>query len=180
MILRPYQQEGKDAILKAFEDNDIVMFVLATGGGKTVTFTEIMREYYTKNLRSMLIAHREELITQAWRTIHRSGMISGIIKSGYPNRYEWLNQVGSIQTLARRKFLPFAISVNPFPVKRYGVAVTIKVLALGYFSIKAPYVLSSVTWWPSSIIIKSVCGKNLRRARVCMLPTWFSHSYLFG
>jgi hypothetical protein len=84
------------------------MFVLATGGGKTVTFTEIMREYYNSGRRTLLVAHREELITQAWRTIHCSGMVAGIIKSGYPNRYEWPTQVGSIQTLARRKVLPEA------------------------------------------------------------------------
>jgi len=106
--LRPYQQQGKDAILESFKTDDIVMFVLATGGGKTVTFTEIMREFYNAGRRTLLVAHREELITQAWRTIHRSGMAAGIVKSGYPNRYEWPAQVGSIQTLARRKVLPEA------------------------------------------------------------------------
>ncbi|MBV5347851.1 DEAD/DEAH box helicase [bacterium] len=108
MILRPYQQQGKNDILNAFQTDDIVMFVLATGGGKTVTFTEIMREFYDAGRRTLLVAHREELITQAWRTIHRSGMSAGIVKSGYPNRYEWPAQVGSIQTLARRKVLPEA------------------------------------------------------------------------
>lgn len=106
--LRPYQKQGYDDIFKAFETNDVIMFVLATGGGKTFTFTEIIRHFYNAGKRAMLIAHREELINQAWQTIAAERMIAGIIKADYPNRYELPIQVCSIQTLARRKALPQA------------------------------------------------------------------------
>lgn len=104
--LRPYQAQGFADIFGAWEENDVVMFVLATGGGKTFTFTEIIRHFYERNFRSMLIAHREELIVQAWDTISTEKMVAGIIKADYPNRHEQPIQVCSIQTLARRKGLP--------------------------------------------------------------------------
>lgn len=54
----------------------------------------------------MFIAHREELITQAWATFHRHGIMSGVVKSDVKPAAHFLSQVGSIQTMIRRKSLP--------------------------------------------------------------------------
>jgi superfamily II DNA or RNA helicase len=43
-MLRPYQKEGYVAINEAWKEFDLVMFCLATGGGKTITFVEIIKD----------------------------------------------------------------------------------------------------------------------------------------
>ena len=107
MKLRPYQSEGFDRIIETMDSTDSpVMFVLATGGGKTVTFMQVIKYYLKKGLRVTMIAHREELINQAYRTLKRNGIYSGVIKAEYPSRYEFPCQVGSIQTMVRRSTPP--------------------------------------------------------------------------
>ncbi len=122
--LRPYQGKGKADIFLGWQLYDILMFVLATGGGKTFTFTEIIREFLARGERAMLIAHRTELIEQSWKTLWDAKVVAGIIKSGQKhitivnssgsevkisvNNPERLCQVCSIQTIARRKHLPHA------------------------------------------------------------------------
>lgn len=104
MKLRPYQKEGFQDIINTLDNsNNPVMFVLATGGGKTVTFMQVIKYYLKKGLRVTVIAHREELINQAYRTFKRNGIYSGIIKADYPTRHEFACQIGSIQTMIRRK-----------------------------------------------------------------------------
>ena len=105
-VLRPYQQRAKEDIFKAFETHDIVFLVLATGGGKSVIFTDVIREFILNEKRTKLIAHREELIGQAHEHLKGAKIYSGIIMGDYPTRYEFPSQVCSIQTIARRKNLP--------------------------------------------------------------------------
>lgn len=107
MKLRPYQQQGFEDIISSFDESDSpVMFVLATGGGKTVTFVHIIKHYLEQGSRVMLIAHREELITQSHITLQRNKIQAGIIKAEYPQRFEFPTQVCSIQTLNRRAQMP--------------------------------------------------------------------------
>lgn len=105
-VLRDYQEEGRKEIWETWETDDVVMFVLATGGGKTVTFTEIIREILMNNGRAMLVAHREELINQAWTHLYENKILAGVIKGSHPTQYNLPVQVCSIQTLARRSKLP--------------------------------------------------------------------------
>lgn len=104
--MRPYQREGYADIWQAWSQHDVLMFVLATGGGKTFTFTEVIREFLRQGMRGMLIAHRTELINQAWQTLYDAQILSGVIKSDHPAHYDRSVQVCSIQTIARRKQLP--------------------------------------------------------------------------
>lgn len=63
MILRDYQQKFVEAVFKEWEQHVSTLGVLPTGTGKTVCFAEIIRRMLPK--RSMVIAHREELLIQA-------------------------------------------------------------------------------------------------------------------
>lgn len=69
MILRPYQQEALDRVHADYADGKrSSMVVMATGLGKTVIAAHLIDEY-VKRGRVMVVAHREELIFQASRTI---------------------------------------------------------------------------------------------------------------
>lgn len=105
-VLRPYQQSGKADIFSTWELHDIIMFVLATGGGKTVTFVEIIREFLMRGKRCMLIAHKRELIFQSHRTLFANKIRAGIIMSTEKEEFHLPCQVASIQTLIGRKNLP--------------------------------------------------------------------------
>lgn len=62
MQLRPYQQEIHDAITNAWATgHQNVLAVLPTGGGKTVTFSHIVKD---EQGSSIVLAHRAELVAQ--------------------------------------------------------------------------------------------------------------------
>lgn len=62
MQLRPYQHQLHDAIVEAWSaGHKNVLAVLPTGGGKTVTFSHIVRE---ESGASVVLAHRAELVGQ--------------------------------------------------------------------------------------------------------------------
>jgi superfamily II DNA or RNA helicase len=107
--LRPYQARAEADIFAAWKNGArSVMFQLCTGGGKTVLFVEIIKKFILAKKRVILVAHREELITQAWQTLYKNSIYSGIIKGDVKTNYALPCQVASIQTLARRKNLPAA------------------------------------------------------------------------
>nr|VFK44405.1 MAG: DnaJ domain-containing protein [Candidatus Kentron sp. SD]VFK49350.1 MAG: DnaJ domain-containing protein [Candidatus Kentron sp. SD]VFK80873.1 MAG: DnaJ domain-containing protein [Candidatus Kentron sp. SD] len=63
MDLRPYQQDCLKAIESKLEDGiNRQLVVLPTGSGKTVIFSELIKR---KNLKTLVIAHRIELLEQA-------------------------------------------------------------------------------------------------------------------
>ena len=64
MELRPYQREAKEAILHEWEEKDKTLLVLPTGCGKTVVFADVAKSR-TASGRVLVLAHREELLTQA-------------------------------------------------------------------------------------------------------------------
>ena len=99
--LRPYQNEAVAAIKKHWsEDWDKELLVLPTGCGKTVVFNTIARE---QPGRTLILAHREELIEQA-RDKYRSmfGESAGKIKA-QENNIQRVT-VGSVQTMMRRNY----------------------------------------------------------------------------
>jgi len=65
IIPRPYQTEALDGIRSAFQQHDSALLVMATGLGKTITFSELSGEFMSLG-RIMVLAHREELISQAY------------------------------------------------------------------------------------------------------------------
>lgn len=61
---RDYQAEALSGIHEQFQNNDSTLLVMATGLGKTITFSQVARDYL-KHGRVVVLAHREELISQA-------------------------------------------------------------------------------------------------------------------
>ena len=70
MKLRPYQQEALTNTMDAFNQHDAVLAVMATGLGKTVFFSHIAKNLMNRG-RVMVLAHREELISQAKDKLQR-------------------------------------------------------------------------------------------------------------
>lgn len=64
---RDYQTECITAVAKGFQDGFMKqLIVVATGGGKTVIFSKISKRFHEKrNERTLILAHREELTSQA-------------------------------------------------------------------------------------------------------------------
>lgn len=69
--LRPYQKTGIDKLaIKYQQGKRRMIFQLATGGGKTVTFAGLINRFMAKNNRKVvIIVHREELLKQAHRAL---------------------------------------------------------------------------------------------------------------
>lgn len=106
MELRPYQSEARDAILKEWQDKDKTLLVLPTGCGKTVVFADVARERTGKG-RVLVLAHREELLTQAAAKIKDfCGLDCSVEKAEQTaiGRDEPIT-VGSVQTLMSEKRL---------------------------------------------------------------------------
>ena len=99
--LRPYQNEAVAAIKKHWsEDWDKELLVLPTGCGKTVVFNTIAHE---QPGRTLILAHREELIEQARDKYHSMfGESAGKIKA-QDNDIRRVT-VGSVQTMMRRDY----------------------------------------------------------------------------
>lgn len=102
MILRPYQRGCLDSIDARFQDARSTLAVLATGLGKTVCFATLAHEW--QQGRVMVMAHREELITQAAEKIHTISGESPGIEAGDERVHAHDGckvVVSSVQTLSR-------------------------------------------------------------------------------
>ncbi len=66
VTLRPYQRDASQWVASEFETPSWLLVVLPTGTGKSVVFSEVMREFVARYTgRILLIAHRRELLKQA-------------------------------------------------------------------------------------------------------------------
>ncbi len=65
---RPHQEDAVVSTIKKLEAHGSSLITMPTGTGKTVVFSEIIRR---TSGRAMVVAHREELIDQASRTIEK-------------------------------------------------------------------------------------------------------------
>lgn len=106
ITLRDYQEICVQRVLEAYERQPrggSALIMLATGGGKTVVFSEIARRL---GLTTLIIAHREELLTQAADKFHMIDPTAIIGQVG-AGRHEWGAPVtvASIQTISRTEHL---------------------------------------------------------------------------
>jgi superfamily II DNA or RNA helicase len=103
LTLRPYQAEAVAKIRQAYQArNRSVLFVLPTGGGKTVVFSHIAEQAAAKGSRICILVHRQELLRQASASLRGLGVRHGLIAAGHGMDLSASVQVASVQTLARR------------------------------------------------------------------------------
>ena len=112
LILRPYQIEALAAIMADLGEGPAVLLQAPTGSGKTIIFAEVIRRWLELHPegRATVVAHRQELITQArdkivkvWpegaRRIGLACASLGAVDVRPPV------VIGSVQTLARRRLM---------------------------------------------------------------------------
>lgn len=104
LALRDYQREAIEAVRGAWhEGTRRPAVVLPTGAGKTVIFAHLAAEMYPRGVRTLILAHRDELISQAVAKLRAvaPGLRPGVVKAA---RREIRGRdviVASVQTLAR-------------------------------------------------------------------------------
>jgi len=109
--LRPYQEQAVAGVFRELEGHRSTLLVAATGTGKTTIFSEVARLWRPRG-RTLILAHREELINQAARRVaEQTGLSVGIEMAD--QRVDPLFPpdvvVGTVQTLSkerRRSLLP--------------------------------------------------------------------------
>jgi DNA repair protein RadD len=101
LVLRTYQVEAVAAIRAAFTHYRRVLFVLPTGGGKTVIFAYITEHAAAKGNSIIVVAHRQEIVDQISAALTAMGVPHGRIQPGYAATDD-LVQVAMVQSIARR------------------------------------------------------------------------------
>lgn len=108
ITLRDYQQKGIDDLRAAFASGHRgIVYVLPTGGGKTVVFCAISELAAAKGKRVAILVHRQELVDQTCKSLSEIGVPHGKIVAGAGRKTKTLDlseplQVCSVQTLVRR------------------------------------------------------------------------------
>jgi superfamily II DNA or RNA helicase len=101
--LRPYQLQAIQQIREAYQQRHrSVLFVLPTGGGKTVVFSHIAEQAAAKGSRIGVLVHRQELLRQASASLASLDVPHGLIAANRSMDLSQPVQVASVQTLARR------------------------------------------------------------------------------
>lgn len=102
--LRPYQEQFVSTTLGKFRDHSKLLGVAPTGSGKTVMFSSMAEQMHP--VRTLILAHREELLTQAQDKLFRStGLAAQIEKAEHRASHQADVVVASVQTLMRDKRL---------------------------------------------------------------------------
>ena len=103
VTLRPYQVALLDGARVAFRERKrAVLLQLPTGGGKTVSGSQMIAGSSAKGKICWWLAHRRELIGQPSKTFAAMGIMQGNIPGGKSSDPGKRVQIGSIQTVARR------------------------------------------------------------------------------
>lgn len=102
ITLRDYQQKAIADMQAAFAGGARrVLFVLPTGGGKTVVASRMIAGSIARNRQALMLAHRVELIDQISGALELADIDHGRIQRGKAGNGH-LAQVGMIGTVARR------------------------------------------------------------------------------
>ncbi len=104
-----YQKEAITKIFKRFEeapDDYHLLFQLPTGGGKTVIFSELVRQYlkHHKNKKVLILTHRVELCKQTCAMLSDFGVINKVIdsKANLEDHRDYSCYVAMVETLNNR------------------------------------------------------------------------------
>lgn len=107
ITLRPYQTDGENKIRQSFaQGNKAPLYVLPTGGGKTILFASIAQSADRRRKRVLILAHRVELVDQIVTALRQFDVNPDIIAAGYHSTTGRVSNrsiaVASVQTLVRR------------------------------------------------------------------------------
>lgn len=111
---RPFQVTAHEALRQGVRDGHRVQMIMApTGAGKTFLAMQVIHETLKKGNRCLFIADRTVLIDQTSRVADQYGLNEhGIIQANHwRTDYSKAFQIGSVQTIARRKIPPFDVIV---------------------------------------------------------------------
>ena len=107
--LRPYQNHDQQRIWETINlGQRRVLYVLPTGGGKTVVASMLSQLINSKNESILFLTHRRELIKQAYTTIKESlpRVEIGLIAPNTEYTENASVQIASVQTLVNRRIKP--------------------------------------------------------------------------
>jgi len=103
MDSRPYQTEIHNAVVDGFKTYGKQLIVVPTGGGKTIVFAKLVEHFARCGAKSLILAHREELVDQAIAKLRAAtGIIAGKEKAESVASKLDTAVVASIQTMQRR------------------------------------------------------------------------------
>ncbi len=104
MQLRDYQKNAVELVARKLVTNRKVVFQLATGGGKTITFSAIAKRYIEKSGKAVLIlVHRKELLQQTRKTLFSfAGISVQPIVAGMKTVPDAAVYVGMVESVNRR------------------------------------------------------------------------------
>ncbi|WP_029034855.1 DEAD/DEAH box helicase [Salinimicrobium terrae] len=107
--LYEYQQEDINKIFRVIDahpERYNLLYQLPTGGGKTVIFSQIVREYIQRtNKKVLILTHRIELCKQTSKMLTGFGVQNKIINSSIkelPDQDEYMCFVAMVETLNNR------------------------------------------------------------------------------
>ena len=103
ITLRDYQSAGVARLRVSYASKKRApLFVLPTGGGKTVTFAYIAQGAAARGNRVLILVHRNRLLQQSSKTLSGLGVPHGLIMAGGSMRLQEPVQVASVQTVVNR------------------------------------------------------------------------------
>ncbi|MGB8705832.1 MAG: DEAD/DEAH box helicase [Gillisia sp.] len=107
--LYDYQQVDIEKIFKVIDahpEHYNLLYQLPTGGGKTVIFSQIVREYIQRtNKKVLILTHRIELCKQTSKMLSEFGVLNKIINSKVkelPDQEDYMCFVAMVETLNNR------------------------------------------------------------------------------
>lgn len=107
--LRPYQREAIAAIEAEFARGvQRTLLVLPTGTGKTVVFAELVRQWAIVDDRTLVLAHRTELLDQAHAKLAAAGVTASIDQADRRGSLSTSAVIASVQTLRGARLQRYA------------------------------------------------------------------------
>jgi superfamily II DNA or RNA helicase len=98
-LLRDYQKADVADIETLLDEGKKVLYVLPTGGGKTIVLAEIIERADQTDKRVLILTHRREILKQ---TSLKMAVEHGLIQAGLNIDLTYPVQIASVQTLWAR------------------------------------------------------------------------------
>lgn len=103
--LRGYQKKAVDDLqAAAIAGHRHILLYLPCAGGKTVISSEVFSRAIAKGRRALFFVHLDTLVGQTHEKIEAAGLHCGFIKAGWPEDRSAPLQIGSLQTMANRRW----------------------------------------------------------------------------